>query len=157
MKTLLYFSIILFFFNVSAKVYIIEDTASVEIIDKIELTDGSEFSVISIIGHWKDNLGSFGSNKCYGTLEKKNDITLFLETVCEKESTKGKIITRGGRKKSLQEAGIGSIKIIDATKIYKDLINLECKYAVSYFKNHIQYTTKCNIDDYVFKKILNNL
>ena len=130
-----------------AKNYIVEDTATVETLGNIELGDKSQYSIISIIGHWKDNLGSFGNSYCYGTLEKKEKITLFLETVCKKESKHGYFVTRGGRKKSLQEAGVGYLEVIEGTNKYKHLIGSNCKYGVSYFVNHIQYTTKCEIKD----------
>ena len=146
-----FFSI--FAINAFSAQYIIEDTATVETTGNVKLSDGSEFSNIAIIGHWKDNIGSFGSNKCYGNLEKKEDITLSLETVCEKESSYGTLITRGGRKKSFQDAGVGALEIIDAKGSYLKLIGTKCRYAVSYFKKHIQYTTVCNIDDEIFEEI----
>ena len=143
--------------NAYAEIYTIEDTATVKTINKIELSDGSEYAIISIIGHWKDSVGSFGNSECYGTLEKKNNITLLLDTVCEKKSERGDLITRGGRKKSLGEAGVGRIDIIDARGGFKKLVGNSCKYAVIYFKKHIQYTTKCNIDDNIFNQVLNDL
>ncbi|MBF95823.1 MAG: hypothetical protein CMJ13_01180 [Pelagibacterales bacterium] len=157
MKYLLIIFFVFYSMRLLGKDYTMEDTATFETIANIKLSDNTEFSVVSIIGHWKDNLGSFGSNKCYGTLEKKEKITLYLDVLCEKESEKGKIITRGGREKSLQEAGVGYIKIIDATKDYKSLLNTSCKYAVSYFENNLQFITKCNVDKSILNKIKNNL
>ena len=157
MKFIIFLFLILITIKLNSKDYIIEDTATVEIIENIKLSDNSEYSIVSIIGHWKDNLGSFGSSKCYGSLEKKNNITLVLDTVCEKESSRGKIITRGGRKDSNTEAGIGYLNIIDATKDYLELIDVSCKYAVLYFKKHIQYNTKCNLEDDTFNKIVKKI
>ena len=48
-----------------------KDTATVEIIENIKLSDNSKYSIVSIIGHWKDNLVSFASSKCNGSLETK--------------------------------------------------------------------------------------
>ena len=141
-----------FIFQGYSTPYLIEDTATIEIHGKVKLTEGSEFSIISINGHWKDNAGSFGSSNCYGRLETKKKLTLVLDVVCKKESLKGIMFTRGGRTKSLKEAGIGIIDIIDGTGIYKKLIGNKCKYAVSYFKKNIQYQTKCDFD----VKILTN-
>ena len=157
MKFIICLFLILIAIKLNSKDYIIKDTATVEIIENIKLSDNKEFSIVSIIGHWKDNLGSFGSSRCYGSLEKKNNITIVLDTVCEKESSRGKIITRGGRKDSNTDAGVGYIKIIDATKDYLELLNVSCKYAVSYFKKHIQYITKCNVEDEIFNKIVQNI
>ena len=155
------FIICLFLISITIKLnskdYIIKDTATIEIIENIKLSDNSEYSIVSIIGHWKDNLGSFGSSKCYGSLEKKNNITLVLDTVCEKESVRGKIVTRGGRKDSNTEAGIGYINIIDATKDYLELIDVNCKYAVSYFKKNVQYNTKCDLEEDIFKSIVKKI
>ncbi len=157
MKFIICLFLILIAINLNSKDYIIKDTATIEIIKNIKLSDNSEYSIVSIIGHWKDNLGSFGSSKCYGSLERKNNITLVLDTVCEKESARGKIVTRGGRKDSNTEAGIGYIKIIDATKDYLELIGISCKYAVSYFKKNIQYNTKCYIEDDTLDKIVKKI
>ena len=157
MKFIIFLFFILITIKLKSKDYIIKDTATVEIIENIKLSDNSEYSIVSIIGHWKDNLGSFGSSKCYGSLERKNNITLVLDTVCEKESASGKIITRGGRKDSNTDAGIGYIKIIDATKNYSDLKDINCKYAVSYFKKNIQYNTKCYIEDDTLDKIVKKI
>ena len=157
MKFIICLFLILIAIKLKSKDYIIKDTATVEIIENIKLSDSSEYSIISIIGHWKDNLGSFGSSKCYGSLERKNNITLVLDTVCEKESARGKIFTRGGRIDSNTEAGIGYINIIDATKDYFELINVSCKYAVSYFKKNIQYNTKCDLEDDIFNSIVKKI
>ena len=157
MKFITCLFLILIAIKLNSKDYIMKDTATVEIIENIKLSDNSEYSIVSIIGHWKDNLGSFGSSKCYGSLEKKNNITLVLDTVCEKESLNGKIITRGGRRNSNLDAGVGYINIIDATNDYLDLINISCKYAVSYFKKNIQYTTKCNVVEDTLNKIVKKI
>ena len=157
MKFILSLFAILITIKLYSKDYIIKDTATVEIIENIKLSDNSEYSIVSIIGHWKDSLGSFGSSKCFGSLERKNDITLVLDTVCEKESARGKIVTRGGRKDSNTQAGVGYIKIIDATKDYLELKDTSCKYAVSYFKKNIQYNTKCDIEDDTLKKIVKKI
>ena len=70
---------------------------------------------------------------------------------------RGKIVTRGVRKNSNTEAGIGYINIIDATKDYLELIDVSCKYAVSYFKKYIQYTTKCDVEDDTLNKIVKKI
>ena len=155
MKYILQLIILFFCVQVAAEVYLIEDTATIEKIGKIKLTDESEYSIISIIGHWKDNIGSFGSNTCYGKLEKKKDITLLLETVCVKESIQGKIFTKGGRKKSLNKAGVGILEVIDATAKYKALKGKNCTYAVSYFKKSIQYITKCKVSEKTLRTLKN--
>ena len=157
MKFIICLFLILITIKLNSKDYIIEDTATVEIIENIKLSDNSEYAIVSIIGHWKDNLGSFGSSKCYGSLERKNNITLVLDVVCEKESLNGKIITRGGRKNSNMDAGVGFANIVDATNDYLELLNVSCKYAVSYFKKHIQYNTKCNLEDDTFNKIVKKI
>ena len=153
MQILLYIFLYFFLFYANANSYIMNDTASVEKIATISLPDGSEFSTVSIIGHWNDNLGSFGTSKCYGYLESKKKITLVLDVLCEKETLKGSIFTRGGRKESLQEAGIGYVEIIDADGDFEILKGSFCKYGVFYYKNSIQYTTKCDIDDAIFNKL----
>ena len=153
MQILLYIFFYFFLFYANANSYIMEDTAAVEKIATISLPDDSEFSTVSIIGHWSDNLGNFGISKCYGYLESKKKITLVLDVLCEKETLRGSIFTRGGRKESLQEAGVGYLKIINAEGDFEILTGSSCKYGVFYYKNAIQYTTKCDVDDATFKKL----
>ena len=58
MKFIICLFLILIAIKLNSKDYIIKDTATVEIIENIKLSDNSEYSIVSIIGHWKDNLGS---------------------------------------------------------------------------------------------------
>ena len=88
---------------------------------------------------------------------EKNNITLVLDTVCEKESARGKIVTRGGRKDSNTEAGIGYINMFDARKDYLELLDVNCKYVVSYFKKNVQYNTKCDLEEDTFKSIVKKI
>ena len=74
MKFTIYLFLILITIKLNSKDYIIKDTATIE---NIKLSDNSEYSIVSIIGHWKDNLGSFSSSKCYGSLEKKITLLWF--------------------------------------------------------------------------------
>ena len=55
------------------------------------------------------------------------------------------------------DAGVGFSNIIDATNDYIELLNVSCKYAVSYFKKHIQYITKCKVEDDILNKIVQKI
>ena len=62
--------IALFSFSVFAD-YSYEDIAVLKKYGTIKSGQNSEYSIISIIGHWSDNVGSFGKTECYGKLESE--------------------------------------------------------------------------------------
>ena len=51
--------------------YSYEDIAVLKKYGTIKLGQNSEYSIISIIGHWSDNVGSFGKTECFGKLESE--------------------------------------------------------------------------------------
>ena len=137
--------IVLFSFSVFAD-YSYEDIAVLKKYGTIKTGENSEYAIISIIGHWSDNVGSFGKTECYGKLESKEKKVILFETLCKRESIDGYFIMKGIRTKSDIEAGIGYSNIIDGNGVFDNLIGAKCTYAASYFKDSVQILTKCDTD-----------
>ncbi len=58
--------------------YSYEDIAVMKKYGKIKTGENSEYSIISFIGHWSDNVGSFGKTECYGKLESEEKKLFYL-------------------------------------------------------------------------------
>ena len=58
--------------------YSYEDIAVLKKYGTIKTGENSEYSIISIIGHWSDNVGSFGKTECYGKLESEEKQLFYL-------------------------------------------------------------------------------
>ena len=134
-----------FSFSVFAN-YSYEDIAILKKYGTIKTGENSEYAIISIIGHWSDNVGSFGKTECYGKLESEEKIVILFETLCKRESKDGYFIMKGIRTRSDFEAGIGYSNIIDGNGVFDNLIGAKCTYAASYFKDSVQILTRCDID-----------
>ena len=98
--------------------YSYEDTAVLKKFGIIKTGENSEYAIISIIGHWSDNIGSFGKTECYGKLETEESKVMLFETLCKRESKDGYFLMKGIRNKSDIEAGVGYSNIIGGNGIY---------------------------------------
>ena len=63
---------------------------------------------------------------------------------------------RGVRNKQEQNSGEGKNEVIGATGSLKELIGMECTYAIKFFENYYYWLQKCNITEKQ-KEILINL
>ena len=109
-----------------------------------ELENKSKFSSFTVNGSWTDNFGNYGFNKCMGIINK-NFKNVELYFMCEREDKNAfKIWTINKRKSGIQNSGVGSFEIVDATIPKKELfIGKKCTYAVKYLKETNFYNSKC--------------
>ena len=63
---------------------------------------------------------------------------------------------KGLRKQQEQNSGVGKNMVIGATGSLKDLIGMECTYAIKFFKDYFYWLQKCIITEKQ-KEILSNL
>ena len=122
-----------------------------------ELENKSKFSSFTVNGSWTDNFGNYGFNKCMGIINK-NFKNVELYFMCEREDKNGfKIWSINKRKSGIQNSGVGTFEIVDATIPKKELfIGKKCTYAVKYLKETNFYKSKCKISkelSKVFEKI----
>ena len=117
-----------------------------------ELENKSQFSSFTVNGSWTDNFGNYGFNKCMGIINK-NFKNVELYFMCEREDKNGfKIWSINKRKSGIQNSGVGSFEIVDATIPKKKLlIGKKCTYAVKYLKETNFYKSKCKISEELSK------
>ena len=144
MKYFFYLLVQIFFCSSVLANYSYEDIAVLKKYGTVKTGEYSEYSIISIIGHWSDNIGNFGKTECYGKLESEESKVILFETICKREAKKGYFIMKGIRNKSDMEAGVGYSFIINGDGIFKNLVGASCTYAASYFKDSVQILTKCD-------------
>ena len=111
-----------------------------------ELKNKSKFSSFTVNGSWTDNYGNYGFNKCMGIINK-NFKNVELYFMCEREDKNGfKIWSINKRKSGIQNSGVGTFEVVDATIPKKELlIGKKCTYAVKYLKKTNFYKSKCKI------------
>ena len=117
-----------------------------------ELENKSKFSSFTVNGSWTDNFGNYGFNKCMGIINKDlKNVELYF--MCEREDKNGfKIWSINRRKSGIQNSGVGSFEIVDATIPKKELfIGKKCTYAVKYLKETNFYKSKCKISEELSK------
>ena len=117
-----------------------------------ELKNKSKFSSFTVNGSWTDNFGNYGFNKCMGIINK-NFKNVELYFMCEREDKNGfKIWSINKRKSGIQNSGVGTFEIVDATIPKKELfIGKKCTYAVKYLKETNFYKSKCKISEELSK------
>ena len=117
-----------------------------------ELENKSKFSSFTVNGSWTDNFGNYGFNKCMGIINKNlKNVELYF--MCEREDKNGfKIWSINKRKSGIQNSGVGTFEIVDATIPKKELfIGKKCTYAVKYLKETNFYKSKCKISEELSK------
>ncbi len=136
------------FFIIAAKSFCISWTKEfngVSSSEKINLSDGRKVSHYKNNGNWKDSLGNYGTQRCFGTIltnsEKKiEDWKLFCEGM---DQNRNNFVLEYHRNTNM-DAGTGSYVFIDGTGKWKDLIGTKCKYAITYLDNAMFNFDKCN-------------
>ena len=148
MKFFLTISFSLFIFSAIAednKEYILTGSDIIET-KTFELENKTQFSSFTINGSWTDNFGNYGFNKCMGIINKNlKNVELYF--MCEREDKNGfKIWSINKRKSGIQNSGVGTFEIVDATIPKKELfIGKKCTYAVKYLKETNFYKSKCKV------------
>ena len=136
------------FFVIAAKSFCISWTKEfngVSSSEKINLSDGRKVSHYKNNGNWKDSLGNYGTQRCFGTIltnsEKKiEDWKLFCEGMDQNINN----FVLDYHRNTNMDAGTGSYIFIDGTGKWKDLIGTKCKYAITYLDNAMFNFDKCN-------------
>ena len=153
-----YFFIIFFNLLLFNSIYskdLIMDTAQKIVNDRVyDLDNGMKIIAFNLEGHTRNNLGYYGKTKCNGIREMHGNKLLNLNVICEITFQDGsKVWSKSEREGELNQAGIGQSKFIDATDKLKDLIGIECIYAVNKVLDSDFVKTKCKITDSLFNKL----
>ena len=153
-----YFFIISFnliFVNTIYAKDLIIDTAQKIVKDRVfNLDNGMKIIAFNLEGHTRNNLGYYGKTKCNGIREMHGNKLLNLNVICEVTFQDGsKVWSKSEREGDLNQAGVGKSKFIDATDKLKDLIGIECIYAVNKVLDSDFVKTKCKMTDNLFNKL----
>ena len=141
--------------NLSPSLDWVSNTYSTVTIKNItKLPDGSIYSNFEQTGQGTSNLGKYVITNCSGNrLDKKGklvEITVF----CKVEVDDGnKYWTKLNRTTGDSDAGVSKFKFLGGTNSFNKLKGKECTYAVSYFKNKIFGSNKCQISDELFQEL----
>ena len=155
------YTIAFIFFLIVYKAFSFEYTRTINgkrnIITSYDMSASDKFVNFTLDGTFTDNLGNYGYLESNSTVLLKNNQVVKLEgyghsTYQNDETMYG----RGMRKQQEQNSGVGKTEIIGAIGSLKDLIGMECTYAIKFFKDYFYWLEKCIITEKQ-KEILSKL
>ena len=111
--------------------------------NKIETSKGYKFSTSEAIGNWQDNKGNYGKSKIIFYVEEF-DTTTSIKGLGEFIDQENRKIWLIPERETEQDAGVGTINIIDASNKYTFLIDKKCFYAINYLDDRSFLKVKCN-------------
>ena len=154
MKYIIIF-LIVFSANLSHSVDWISNTYStVTIKNTTKLPDGSIYSNFEQTGQGTSNLEKYVITSCSGNRIDKKGKLVEITVFCKVEVDDGnKYWTKLKRTTGDSDAGVSKFKFLGGTNSFNKLKGKECTYAVSYFKNKIFGSNKCQISDELFQEL----
>ena len=128
--------------------------STVTIKNTTKLPDGSIYSNFEQTGQGTSNLGKYVITNCSGNRLDKKGKLLEITVFCKVEVEDGnKYWTKLNRTTGDSDAGVSKFKFLGGTNSFNKLKGKECTYAVSYFKNKIFGSNKCQISDELFQEL----
>ena len=122
--------------------------------DTIELPDGSIYSNFEQTGQGTSNLEKYVITKCSGNRLDREGKLVEINVFCEVEVDDGnKYWTKLRRTTGDSDAGVSKFIFLGGTNSFNKLKGKECTYAVSYFKNKIFGSNKCQISNELFEEL----
>ena len=154
MKYIIIF-LIVFSANLSHSVDWISNTYStVTIKNTTKLPDGSIYSNFEQTAQGTSNLEKYVITSCSGNRIDKKGKLVEITVFCKVEVDDGnKYWTKLKRTTGDSDAGVSKFKFLGGTNSFNKLKGKECTYAVSYFKNKIFGSNKCQISDELFQEL----
>ena len=159
MKQIIVMLLIIFVYsgNLKAFDYIIELHGKREIIKSYPIAEDKKYLNFVIEGTFTDNLGNYGvwDNASIVTLQNKNVINLqgYGKRIFQNNEL---IYIKGFRNKQEQQAGVGKVEVVNASKPLMELMGMNCTYAVNFYEDNAYFIQKCKINDKQ-KKVLSNI
>ena len=143
--------------NVKAFDYIIESHGKREIIKSYPISKDKRYLNFILEGTFTDNLGNYGiwDNASTVTLQNKNVINLqgYGKSTYQNNEF---IYVKSFRNKQEQQAGVGKIEVVNASKSLLAIIGMTCTYAVNFYEDNAYFIQKCNITEKQ-KEVLSNI
>ena len=101
---------------------------------KSMIINNEKLSIIEVELTWIDSLANYGKGFCYGSILNDND-SITLNNFCEyTDSNENKFWSKVRRVSSNLESGLGKQQFLKASEKYKFLLDKDCKYAISFFR-----------------------
>jgi hypothetical protein len=143
--------------NVNSFDYIIESHGKREVIKAYPISKDKRYLNFTLEGTFTDNLGNYGvwDNASILTLQNKNVINLqgYGKSTYQNNEF---IYVKGFRNKQEQQAGVGKVEVVNASKSLLTLIGMNCTYAVNFYEDNAYFIQKCKITEKQ-KKVLSNI
>ena len=143
--------------NVSAFDYIMELHGKREIIKSYPLSKDKRYLNFILEGTFTDNLGNYGiwDNASILTLQNKNVVNLqgYGKSTYQNNEF---IYVKGIRNKQEQQAGVGKVEVVNASKSLSAIIGMSCTYAVNFYEENAYFIQKCKITEKQ-KEVLSNI
>ena len=143
--------------NVRSFDYIIEAHGKREIIKSYPISKDKKYLNFILEGTFTDNLGNYGiwDNASIVTLQNKNVINLqgYGKSTYQNNEI---IYVKGFRNKQEQQAGVGKVEVVNASKSLLPIIGMSCTYAVNFYEDNAYFIQKCNITEKQ-KEVLSNI
>ena len=128
--------------------YTLDANGKVKVVAEHKYTEKHYFKNYIINGTFEDNLGNYGFNETSVMAEYKEGKVIKLQWSGMLTYQNNKIIfARGIRKKGVDEAGVGRSILFAGESPLNILNNLECNYAIKFFKNNAFAKWVCNLSN----------
>ena len=137
--------------------YIIESHGKREIIKSYPISKDKKYLNFILEGTFTDNLGNYGiwDNASIVTLQNKNVVNLqgYGKSTYQNNEF---IYVKGFRNRQEQQAGVGKVEVVNASKSLLPLIGMSCTYAVNFYEDNAYFIQKCKITEKQ-KEVLSNI
>ena len=118
---------IFYIFKLQSATWIEESVSNIISYEKMNLPDGSVYSISKSNGGGKDNTGKYASSECIGHRLEKNNSLIELKFFCNVELSNGdKYYFMQYRTKSDTDVGVGKGTILGGTGVFSKLIGAKC-------------------------------
>ena len=156
MKKLILILVVTFvyFENVSAKDYIIEQQGKRTLVKEHIYSETDNLKVFKLEGTFKDNAGNFGETNSIVNVITINNIVEKLEASNELIYNENiKAYNTAKRANNELKQGVGKWYFTYASKSINAIINSECLYSIRYYNNNFLTLAKCDIPEKAFDQI----
>ena len=127
------------------------------IVSSYDISASEKFINFTLDATFTDNLGNYGFLESTSSVLLENNKVVKLEGYGHSTYQNDEIIYgRGVRTQQEQNSGVGKTEVIGAVGSLKNLIGMECTYAIKFFKNYFYWLEKCIITEKQ-KETLSNL
>ena len=139
------FYIFFVFFSICYKIVVAYELNVMSIHSSKSITslNGYEFTISEANGNWQDSLGNYGKSKILFYSESTDNDQTFIKGLGELDDQNKNNIWFVPIRKSDQQAGVGSFKVINTSENYIFLLNSACTYAINYFENRSFFKVRC--------------